>query len=339
MATTMAVYAGVLRADHMRGHPMAKTSGSSRKVVISALLGNGAIAVTKFIAASVTGSSAMLSEGVHSLVDTCNELLLLYGLKRAAKPADESHPYGYGRELYFWSFIVALLVFTLGGSVSIYQGISHLQHPEPIVRPLVNYLVFGASLVFEGYTWWVAVKEFRATKGDQGWFQAFKSSKDASTLTVLLEDSAALIGLMFGLVGITLALVLDDPAFDGYASIGIGLLLVATATLLARETKALLLGESAHPKLRAAIMRIANEDPAVRCANGVLSTQMGPKSVVAALSVEFEDTLTTPQIESCINRLEATVRTEHPEVVALFVKPQTPQAWQAHYDALAAPPS
>ena len=315
---------------------MAKTSaGSSRKVVLAALFGNGAIAVTKFIAAAITGSSAMLSEGVHSLVDTCNELLLLYGLKRASKPADPTHPYGYGRELYFWSFIVALLVFALGGSVSIYQGIHHLQHPEPITRPLVNYAVFGASLVFEGYTWWVAVKAFRATKGDQGWFEAFKSSKDASTLTVLLEDSAALIGLMLGLVGITLALVLDDPRFDGYASIGIGLLLVVTATLLARETKALLLGESAHPRLRAAIIRIANDDPEVRCANGVLTTQMGPNSVVAALSVEFEDRLATPQIESCINRLEATVRTEHPEVVALFVKPQTPQAWQAHYDALA----
>ena len=186
---------------------MAASSGSNTKVVLAALFGNGAVAVTKFVAAWITGSSAMLSEGVHSLVDTCNELLLLYGLKRAAKPADPSHPYGYGRELYFWSFIVALLVFALGGSVSIYQGIQHLQHPEPMERPLVNYVVFGLSLVFEGYTWWVAVKAFRATKGDQGWFQAFKSSKDASTLTVLLEDSAALLGLMLGLVGISLALL------------------------------------------------------------------------------------------------------------------------------------
>src|SRR5690606_37903258 len=182
--TTMTPCAAIgLRAGHHpRVRTMAKTSaGSSRKVVLAALFGNGAIAVTKLIAAAITGSSAMLSEGVHSLVDTCNELLLLYGLKRASKPADPTHPYGYGRELYFWSFIVALLVFALGGSVSIYQGIHHLQHPEPITRPLVNYAVFGASLVFEGYTWWVAVKAFRATKGDQGWFEAFKSSKDAST--------------------------------------------------------------------------------------------------------------------------------------------------------------
>ena len=315
---------------------MAASSGSNTKVVLAALFGNGAVAVTKFVAAWITGSSAMLSEGVHSLVDTCNELLLLYGLKRAAKPADPSHPYGYGRELYFWSFIVALLVFALGGSVSIYQGIQHLQHPEPMERPLVNYVVFGLSLVFEGYTWWVAVKAFRATKGDQGWFQAFKSSKDASTLTVLLEDSAALLGLMLGLVGISLALLLDDPRFDGYASIGIGLVLVATSILLARETKALLLGEAAHPKLRASLMRIADADSAVRCANGVITTQMGPNSVVAALSVEFEDALTTPEVESCINRIEAAVRDEHPDVVALYVKPQAPGTWQAHYDALAA---
>lgn len=314
---------------------MAKSTGSSTKVVVAALFGNGAVAVTKFIAASITGSSAMLSEGVHSLVDTCNELLLLYGLKRASKPADPSHPYGYGRELYFWSFIVALLVFALGGSVSIYQGIDHLQHPEPIDRPLVNYAVFGLALIFEGYTWWVAVKRFRATKGDQGWFEAFKSSKDASTLTVLLEDSAALVGLMLGLIGITLALVLDNPAFDGYASIGIGLVLVVTATLLARETKALLLGEAAHPGLRDSILRLANADPAVRCANGAITTQMGPNSVIVALSVEFEDELTTPQVEACINRVEAAIRNEHPDVVALFVKPETPQTWKAHVDALA----
>lgn len=305
-----------------------------KKVVIAALLGNAAIAVTKFIAAAVTGSSAMLSEGVHSLVDTCNQLLLLYGLKRAARPPDASHPFGYGRELYFWSFIVALLVFALGAGVSIYEGLSHLRHPVAIDRPLVNYLVIGASMLFEGYSWLIALKAFRAAKGEQGWFEAFRASKDASTLTVLLEDSAALLGLVIALAGIAAAQVLDDPRFDGYASIGIGLVLIVTSSLLARETKGLLLGEAAHPRVRDAIMRIAEADPAVRCPNGVFTMQMGPHSVVATLSVEFEDRLTTPEVEACVNRIEAAVRQEYPDVVGLFVKPQTPQTWQAHIDGL-----
>ncbi|TWI04622.1 cation diffusion facilitator family transporter [Luteimonas cucumeris] len=317
---------------------MAKSTGDSRKVVLAALFGNAAIAITKFIAAAITGSSAMLSEGVHSLVDTCNELLLLYGLRRASKKADPSHPYGYGRELYFWSFIVALLVFALGGGISIYEGITHVKHPVAIERPLVNYVVFGFALLFEGASWWVAVKSFHAGKGEQSWFQAFRSSKDASTLTVLLEDSAALLGLLLGLTGITLALLLDEPRFDGYASIGIGLLLVGTAALLARETKGLLLGEAAHPALRASIMRIAGDDPAVRSANGLITTQMGPDSVVAALSVEFEDALATPQIEACVNRIEAAVRQHHADVVALFVKPQTRETWRVRFDALATDP-
>lgn len=300
----------------------------SKKVVIAALLGNAAIAVTKFMAAAVTGSSAMLSEGVHSLVDTCNQLLMLYGMRRAARPPDPSHPFGYGREIYFWAFIVALLVFALGAGVSFYEGVSHLRHPQPIERPLINYLVLGAAMVFEGASWLVALKVFRASKGDLGWFQAFRASKDASTFTVLFEDTAALLGLLIALAGVTASHLLEDPRFDGYASLGIGLVLAVASLLLARESKELLLGEAAHPQLREDILRIAAEDPGVRCANGVLTVQLGPDTVVAALSVELEDALSTPQIEACVTRIEAAVRRRQPEVVALFVKPQTFATWR-----------
>ncbi|HVI26712.1 MAG TPA: cation diffusion facilitator family transporter [Xanthomonadaceae bacterium] len=300
---------------------------SNRKVVYAALFGNLAIAITKFTAAFLTGSSAMLSEGVHSLVDTCNELLLLHGMRRAERPPDPAHPFGYGRELYFWSFIVALMVFALGAGVSFYEGIAHLRYPEPIERPWINYAVLGASLLFEGISWWIALKAFRAAKGRRGWYAAFRASKDPTTFTVLFEDSAALLGLLVALAGIALAQALGDPRFDGYASLGIGVVLAVAALLLARETKGLLIGEAAGAGVREDILRIAAADRAIRCANGVLTVQMGPRSIVAALSVEFEDALATPDIERCIRRIEDAVRAAHPDVVALFVKPQTAGTW------------
>lgn len=301
---------------------------SEHKVVVAALLGNVAIAATKFGAFAFTGSSAMLSEAVHSLVDTCNELLMLYGLRRAARPVDEAHPFGHGRELYFWSFIVALLVFALGAGVSFYEGVRHLSHPEPMSHPVANYLVLGASLVFEGLSWRVAMREFRRAKGELGWFEAFRRSKDPTTFTVLAEDTAALAGLVVALVGVSLAQATGDPRFDGAASIAIGLLLAVTAALLVRETKALLLGESADTSVREAILRIADADPDVRCANGVITQQFGPGTVVAALSADFHDRLDTPGIEACIRRIEAGVQDAHPDVVALFVKPQTAETWR-----------
>ncbi|MFS8138202.1 MAG: cation diffusion facilitator family transporter [Thermomonas sp.] len=304
------------------------THATSKKVVYAALAGNVAIAITKFVAAAFTGSSAMLSEGIHSLVDSANELLLLYGLKRAAKPADAKHPFGHGRELYFWSFMVALLVFALGALASIYQGVHHLQAPEAIRSPMVNYAVLGASMLFEGGSSWVAFKEFRAQKGSMGYIEAFKRSKDAITITVLLENVAALVGLAIAMIGIALAQWLRMPELDGVASIAIGLTLALTALVLARETKALLIGETARSHVGEAICRIAGEDEAIRTANGVLTVQMGPDQVVAALSAEFEDNLTTGEIESSIRRIEAQVRDHHPEVTSLFVKPQTPDSWR-----------
>jgi cation diffusion facilitator family transporter len=301
---------------------------TSRKVVFAALAGNLAIALIKFAAATLTGSSAMLSEGVHSLVDTINELLLLYGMKRAGKHPDASHPFGYGRELYFWSFIVALLVFALGACVSLYEGIAHLLDPQPMQFPLVNYIVLGVSFVCEAASWSVALKVFRAAKGELGYFDAFRASKDPGTFIVLFEDSAALLGLLIAAAGITAALALDLPQLDGVASIGISLVLGVSSMLLARETKALLMGEAAHPHVRESILRIAAGDPDVLGVNGVLTVQMGPSQVLAALSAEFHDGLNTTQIEQCVTRIEAAIRCANLDVTTLFVKPQTAESWR-----------
>jgi cation diffusion facilitator family transporter len=304
-------------------------ASGSRKVVIVALGGNLMIAIAKFVAAALSGSSAMLSEGVHSLVDTINELLLLYGLHRAAMPPDRTHPFGHGRELYFWSFIVALLVLSMGAGVSFYEGVVHIRQPQPIEHPLMNYAVLAFSFVFEGTSWYVALREFHTRKGSLGYFEAFRLSKDPATFTVLLEDSAALLGLLLALAGLIGAQVLDQPIFDGVASIGIAAVLATFAMLLARETKGLLIGETAHPAVGEAILAIAAADDGVRCANGVLTVQMGPNQVVAALSAEFEDVLATPQIEACIDRIEKQAKVAHPEITALFVKPQTAEVWNA----------
>lgn len=308
---------------------------ATKNVVYAALTGNLAIAVVKFAAAAVTGSSAMLSEAVHSLVDTINELLLLYGMKRAAKLPDSSHPFGYGRELYFWSFIVTLLVFALGSGVSLYEGILHIRDPEPMTRPLINYVVLAASFICEGASWRVALKAFRATKGKQGYFDAFRASKDPGVFIVLFEDSAALLGLLIATLGITGALALQMPEVDGIASIGISVVLASSSILLARETKELLIGEAARPHVRESITRIAGNDPDVRSVNGVFTVQMGPNQVMAALSAEFRDELNTTQIEHCVSRIEAAIKGAHLDVTTLFVKPQTAETWQRRIAILA----
>ncbi|WP_284276683.1 cation diffusion facilitator family transporter [Mesorhizobium huakuii] len=302
--------------------------GGSKMVIYAALAGNLAIALTKFAAAFFTGSSAMLSEGVHSLVDTGNGGLLLYGMHRAARPADRTHPLGHGRELYFWSFIVALLVFALGAGVSFYEGILHIMAPEPVANVKVNYVVLGLSFLFEGSSWLVALKEFRREKGKQSWLQAVQSSKDPSVYTVLFEDSAALLGLIVAFAGILAAELLEMPELDGAASIGIALILGATAIFLARESKGLLIGEPASPEVQKRMLAIVQQDPAVQRANGVLTVHMGPQEIVAGLSIEFEDHLAAPEIEACVERIEARLKEEMPEISRLFVKPQTTGTWE-----------
>ena len=302
-------------------------SESNKVVVYAALIGNLIIAMVKFVAAYLTNSSAMLSEAIHSVVDTLNEILLLYGLKKSQQPANMRHPFGYGRELYFWAFIVALMVFALGSVVSIYQGIQHIRHPEEIVSPVINYVVLGIAIVVEGTSWFIALKSFRKSKGKLGYFQAFRRSKDPTTFTVLFEDTAALLGLVIALLGVYFSHTLNMPVLDGIASILIGVILAVAALLLGRETKGLLLGETADPLLRQNVLSIAQQDPAVLSANGRITEQLGAHQVLAALSLEFKDNLTSDQIEACVNRIEANTKKVHPEVVALFVKPQTQKVW------------
>lgn len=313
---------------------MAAHAGS-KTVIYAALAGNLLIAVTKFIAAYFTGSSAMLSEGVHSLVDTGNGGLLLYGMSRASRPADFTHPLGHGREIYFWSFIVALLVFALGAGVSFYEGIVHMLDPEPIRNVTVTYVVLGLSMLFEGGSWYIALREFRASKGSLGYFQAVRASKDPSVFTVLFEDSAALLGLFIAAVGIAAAQYFEIPELDGAASIGIACVLGLTAIFLARECKGLLMGEPASSEIQAALLDIAAADPAVRGANGVLTIHIGPEQIVANLSLEFEDATSAPEIEACIERIETAIKRQIPEVTTVFVKPQTPDTFARYRAALA----
>ncbi len=312
---------------------MAAQKGS-QLVVYAALAGNLLIAVTKFIAAFFTGSSAMLSEGVHSLVDTGNEVLLLYGLNRAARPPDLTHPFGHGRELYFWSFVVALLIFAIGAGVSVYEGVLHIMAPEAIENPTVNYVVLVISALFEGASWFIALREFNTEKGDLGYLEAIQKSKDPTTYTVLVEDSVALIGLGMAFMGILLSQLLDDPRLDGVASVAIGLLLGAVAIFLARESKNLLIGEPALPEVRDTILRLAEADKSIRHVNGVLTTQLGPDQVIASLSIEFEDHLSADDIERTIERLEAAIQKTNPEVTTLFVKPQSKKVWDERVEEI-----
>jgi cation diffusion facilitator family transporter len=301
---------------------MAAGSGS-RKVIYAALAGNLMIALTKFAAAWWTGSSAMLSEGVHSVVDTSNQMLLLYGIHQSSKPRDEDHPLGHGRELYFWSFIVALLIFSLGAGVSFYEGIAHIREPVHIRDPFVNYIVLGISFVFEGGTFLIALKEFNKTRGPLGYFEAVHVSKDPPSFLVLFEDSAALIGIVIAFVGTLAASQLGMPVLDGLASIGIGIVLAATAIFLARESKGLLIGEGARGRTNRSIREIASRCNGVESVNDLVTVHLAPDQVVAAISLEFKDPLTTPEIERAVSTIEQQIRQAHPEVVSVFVKPQS----------------
>lgn len=295
---------------------------SSKRVVYAALGGNILVAATKFVAAVWTGSSAMLSEGIHSLVDTSNQALLLYGMHRAQLPPDASHPLGYGRELYFWSFIVALMMFALGAGFSLYEGVLHILEPHPIENPLVSYVVLGCSMVFEGSTWAIALEQFRKAKGNLSYFEAVRRSKNPPTFLVLFEDSAALIGLVIALAGTLAAVYLHMPIFDGIASIGIGLVLACAAAITARESKGLLMGEQALPDVSRSILAIAQAEPGIERANGLYTVHLAPDQIVATLSLEFCDDLMTPEIEAHVAELERRIKAKHPDIIALFVKPQ-----------------
>ena len=295
-------------------------ASGSKLVIIAALIGNSLISITKFVAASITGSSAMMSEGIHSLVDTGNQVLLLYGLKRAEKPADEEFPFGYGKEIYFWSFIVAILIFALGGGISIYEGVHHVLHPEPISNPLINYIVLGLAMVFEGAAWYFAFREFNRVKGRWGYLEAIQRAKDPSIFVVLFEDSAAMLGLLVAFIGVWLSQVTGILIFDGIASIIIGLILVGTAIWLAYETKGLLIGESANQSVIQGIRQTLQEKPNIEHINEVLTMHMGPDFILANISVDFSDTISAQEVEVDIAAIDHRIKQKFPQIKRVFIE-------------------
>jgi len=295
-------------------------ASGSKLVIIAALIGNALISITKFVAASITGSSAMMSEGIHSLVDTGNQILLLYGMKRAAKPPDADFPFGYGKEIYFWSFIVAILIFALGGGISIYEGIQHIKHPEPISNPLVNYIVLGLALVFEGAAWYFAFREFSRVKGRWGYLEAIQRAKDPSIFVVLFEDSAAMLGLIVAFVGVWLTQSTGILIFDGIASVIIGFILVGTAIWLAYETKGLLIGESANRSVIRGIRSALETKSNIQHINEILTMHMGPDFILANISVDFADTISAQQVEADIAAIDRSIKQTFPEIKRVFIE-------------------
>ena len=304
----------------------------SKKVIFAALAGNALISFTKFVAAGITGSSAMLSEGIHSLVDTGNQVLLLHGMRRAARPADERHPFGYGVELYFWAFVVAILIFAVGAGVSIYEGVQKVIHPHPVDNPLVAYVVLALAFVFEAGAWFVALKEFANVKGKLSYLEAVQVSKDPTVFTVLFEDTAAMLGLIVAALGLVGAQFLGLAWLDGAASIVIGLILATTAALLAYETKGLIIGEAADPEVVATIGRIVAATATVRHLNELRTMHRGPDDILLALSVDFEDNLPAGKVEEAIYAMEVAIRERFPAIRSVFIEVQA----KRHHEAFEA---
>ena len=300
----------------------ASKQGESNIVILAALAANLGIGVAKFVAAGMTGSSSMLTEGFHSVVDSGNQVLLLYGQKKAKRPADEAHPFGYGRELYFWAFVVAILIFAIGAGVSIFEGWRHIQQPEPLTSPTINYVVLAISFALEGSSWTIAVREFSKSKGDMGWWRAIHRSKDPAGFIVLFEDSAALAGLVIAGIGIWASHAFNDPRIDGAASIAIGLILALVAVLLARESKGLLIGERADPAVIATIRKIVAAHPAIVSVNHVRTIHTAPESIFAAISADFDDSVTMGDGETLIEAMETELRAAIPMLSSIYIRPE-----------------
>jgi len=308
---------------------------SSKKAIYAAILGNFAIAVTKFLGAAVSGSSAMLTEGIHSLVDTGNGGLLLFGIRRSKRPPDEQHPYGYGKSLYFYALIVAVLIFGLGGGISLYEGILHTLDPGhggptgatvlgiTISGLMLNTVVLVAAIVFECAAFRTAWQEFNKMRGDRGLIEAIRSSKDPTTFTVLFEDSAAIAGLVVALISVHLAEALHMPIIDGIGSILIGLILCGVASLLVWESKKLLLGEAADPKVRADLRRIVRANDGVEDIPRMMTLHMGPNTLVLNMDLKFDEGLDAEAVAAAIDRVERQVREEHSAMRYVFIEAES----------------
>ena len=296
------------------------SDSGSKTVILAAMTGNALIAVSKFIASVFTGSSAMFAEGIHSVIDTGNQALLLFGMRQARKPPDAKFPFGYGKEIYFWSFMVAVLLFTLGAGISIYEGVEKILHPHEISHPYINYAVLGLAVLFEGTSWFIAAKEFRRVKGSWGVLETVRRGKDPNKFLVLFEDTAAIAGLLLAAAGLALVQITGIGLFDGIASIGIGLILAFSSVWLAIETKGLLLGEAANQHVVEAIEEILNADPAVARVNEVPTMHIGPEFVLATISLRFKDGLTGQQLQDAIARMDIKIKRKCSTVKRVFIE-------------------
>ena len=295
-------------------------AGSSKVAIYGAIAANSAIAVCKFVAAFFTGSSAMLSEGVHSLVDTGNGVLLLYGIKRSKRPPDENHPFGYGNEIFFWSFMVAVLIFALGGGIALYEGIRHLSHPRELSNVEWIYLVLVLAMMFEGFALRIALREFKPQRRNKSFMRALRDSKDTTTVAVVIEDTAALVGLMIAFLAVFTGHMTGWPYADGLGSVLIGLLLLSVSFFFAVECKALLVGEGLLPKDIEKINRILDTDDRVNTYYRPLSLYFGPNEVLIDIDVNFVDELTSNEIEETIDRIEAQIRKAIPAVKRIYIE-------------------
>jgi len=298
-------------------------SASSKKVIYAALAGNSLIAVIKFAAAAITGSSAMFSEGIHSMVDTGNQVLLLHGMRKARKPPCKRFPFGHGKEIYFWSFAVAILIFAVGSGVSLYEGIIHTIHPEPMGNPLINYIVLGLAMLFEGAAWYFALTEFTKAKGKWGYIEAVQRGKDPTLFVVLFEDSAAMLGIVVAFLGVLLVDLTGILIFDGIASIIIGLILGGTAVWLAYETKGLLIGESANEMVIEGIREIILTYDGIDNLNEVLTMHMGPDFILVNVSIDFRDNIPASDLEDTIARMDTQIKEKFPTVKRIFVEAES----------------
>ncbi|GAB3874983.1 cation diffusion facilitator family transporter [Hymenobacter segetis] len=296
-------------------------ANASKLSLYGGIAANIAIAISKFVAAYFTGSSAMLSEGIHSLVDTGNSGLLLYGTAQSQRPPDAEHPFGHSKELYFWGLIVAVLIFAIGGGMSFYEGIKHTQHPEPIEDAGWNYVVLGLSFLFEGIAFYLSVKALLAqSDGNVGFVKMLRTSRDPAVFASVMENLAALVGLAVAGLGVFLGHWLNNPYFDGGASIAIGLLLMLVAIFLVGRTKGLLVGTGVDAVTLANLERIARAQPQVCEIRSPLSMYLGPNDVILALDVQFADDLTSNEVAGAVEQLQDAIRAEHPEVQRIFIE-------------------
>jgi cation diffusion facilitator family transporter len=300
-----------------------KENNESIASVIAAIVGNLTIAVTKFTAFTFTGSSAMLSEGIHSLVDTGNGALMLWGVHKSRKPPDEKHPFGHGRELYFWSLIVAVSIFAVGGGISVYEGILHIQTPSPMESPIWSYATLATAFVFEGITWIFGWKAFARTRKDKTILEAIRASKDPTNFTVLLEDTTALAGLVVAFLGVFLSSQFGFVIFDGIASVIIGLLLCSAALFLGYETKSLLIGEAVDEETINGIRKIAELETGVERAKSIRTIYLGPDNVALTLELQFAIDVDACELRTAIRQIERKVKKKFPEISEVYYEAES----------------